>query len=222
MSPLVPFNNLALQWHEIAAAAGPEIAALFENSAFSGGRYVDAFERDIAAWLGTPHAVACNSGTSALHLALVAAGIGPGDEVLVPAHTFIATIWGVLYAGATPVLCDVEEATGNIDVADVRRRLTPRSRAIIPVHLYGQPADLAGVRQLAAEAGLRVVEDNAQAIGARYGGGALGTHGLMGCFSFYPGKNLGAAGEAGMVTTADDALAERLRRLRNHGQSERY
>ncbi len=222
MSPKIPFNNLALQWDEVSAAAQADIQALFVNSAFSGGRYVETFERDIAAWLGTPHAIACSSGTAALHLAMVAAGIGPGDEVLVPAHTFIATIWGVLYVGATPVLCDVEDATGNIDAADAARRVTGRTRAIIPVHLYGQPADLGAVQALAQAHGLKVIEDNAQAIGARYDGVSLGCHGLMGCFSFYPGKNLGAAGEGGLVTTADDALAERLRRLRNHGQSERY
>ncbi|HZQ01767.1 MAG TPA: DegT/DnrJ/EryC1/StrS family aminotransferase [Gemmataceae bacterium] len=222
MKALVPFNDLAIQWREIAAEAQHEITDLFENSAFSGGRYVEAFERDIADWMKTPHAIACSSGTAALHLAMMAAGIGPGDEVLVPAHTFIATIWGVLYAGATPVLCEVEDATGNLDVADASRRITPRTKAIIPVHLYGQPADLAGIRGLASTYKLKVIEDNAQAIGAYSDGQMLGTHGLLGCFSFYPGKNLGAAGEGGLVATADEALADRLRRLRNHGQSERY
>lgn len=222
MSEKIPFNNLALQWQEIAGPAQAEMAELFANSAFSGGRYVEAFERDVAAWLDTPHAIACSSGTAALHLAVVAAGLGPGDEVLLPAHTFIATIWGVLYAGATPVLCDVEEATGNIDIVDAARRITARTKAIIPVHLYGQPADLDAVETLASAHGLSVIEDNAQAIGARYGNRMVGTIGQMGCYSFYPGKNLGAAGEAGMVTTAHDELAEQLRRLRNHGQSERY
>lgn len=222
MNARVPFNNLNLQWQQIAEAARPDIEALFINSAFSGGRYVDAFEHDIAAWLGTRHAIGCSSGTAALHLAMVAAGIGPGDEVLLPAHTFIATAWGALYTGATPVLCDVEDATGNIDLADAARRITPRTKAIIPVHLYGQPADLAAVRHLAAAHGLMVIEDNAQAIGARYDNRPLGTHGAMGCFSFYPGKNLGAAGEGGLVCTDDDALDARLRQLRNHGQSERY
>ncbi len=222
MNESVPFNDLSLQWQEIVEPAQAELAELFANSAFSGGRYVEAFERDIAGFLGTPHAIACSSGTAALHLAMVAAGIGPGDEVLVPAHTFIATLWPVLYVGATPVLCDVEDTTGNIDPADAARRITARSKAIIPVHLYGQPADLAGVRALAEANRLIVVEDTAQAIGARYDNRMLGTQGLMGCFSFYPGKNLGAAGEAGMVITADDAIAARLRRLRDHGQSERY
>lgn len=222
MSIRVPFNNLSLQWKEIASAARADLDDIFLNSAFSGGRYVEEFEREIAAWLGTPHAIACNSGTSALHLAMLAAGIGPGDEVLVPAHTFIATIWGVLYAGATPVLCEVEDETGNIDVADAARRITSRTRAIIPVHLYGQAADLHAVEALANEHGLKVIEDNAQAIGAAFDGRKLGTRGLLGCFSFYPGKNLGAAGEAGLVVTADSELAARMAKLRNHGQAERY
>ena len=207
---------------EVSAEASAEIAQLFVNSAFSHGRYVEAFEYDIAAWLDTPHAIAVSSGTAALHLAMLAAGVRPGDEVLVPAHTFIATIWCVLYVGATPVLCDVEEATGTIDVADAARRVTARTTAIVPVHLYGQPADLGAVDVLAKRHGLKVIEDNAQSIGACWDGRMLGTHGLIGCFSFYPGKNLGAAGEGGMVSTADDALAARLRRLRNHGESERY
>jgi dTDP-4-amino-4,6-dideoxygalactose transaminase len=222
MNDGIPFNELTLQWHEIATEANADIAELFVNSAFSHGRYVEAFERDIAAWLDTPHAIAVSSGTAALHLAMLAAGVQPGDEVLVPAHTFIATIWGVLYVGATPVLCEVEDATGNIDVADAARRITARTSAIVPVHLYGQPADLGAVKALATEHGLKVVEDNAQSIGARWDGQMLGTHGLIGCYSFYPGKNLGAAGEGGMLTTADAALAVRLRRLRSHGESERY
>ena len=222
MSDAIPFNKLAIQWAEIAAEANADIAELFANSAFSHGRYVEAFEQDVAGWLDTPHAIAVNSGTSALHLAMLAAGIGPGDEVLVPAHTFIATIWGVLYVGATPVLCEVEEATGNIDVADAARRVTARTVAVVPVHLYGQPADLGAIMTLAARHGLKVIEDNAQSIGARWAGRMCGTFGLMGCFSFYPGKNLGAAGDAGMVVTADDALAARLRRQCSHGETDRY
>jgi len=169
----IPFNLLAVQWREIAEEAGREMAELFVNSAFSSGPYVAAFEHDIAEWLGTPHAIAVNSGTAALHLAMVAAGVRPGDEVLVPAHTFIATIWGVIYAGGTPVLCDVEEATGNIDVADAARRVTGRTTAIVPVHLYGQPAEMGAVAELAARHGLTIVEDNAQSIGARWSGRML-------------------------------------------------
>jgi dTDP-4-amino-4,6-dideoxygalactose transaminase len=218
----VPFNDLAIQWREIADAVRAEYEEVFERSAFCLGPHVDRFEQEIADYLGVSHAVAVNSGTSALHLAVVASGLGPGDEVLVPAHTFIATLWGPLYAGATPILCDVEDATGNIDVADAERRVTARTRAIIPVHLYGQPADMDAVSALAERHNLVVIEDAAQAIGARWRGRVAGTIGRFGCFSFYPGKNLGAAGEGGLVTAHGDADAERLRSLRSHGQSERY
>ena len=158
-----------------------------------------------------PHALAVNSGTSALHLAVVAAGIGPGDEVLVPSHTFIATLWGPLYAGATPVLCDVEEATGNIDVSDAARRVTTRTHAIIPVHLYGQPADMA--ERMRARRTPQSGGDRGQRAGDRRAleHRAAGAIGRFGCFSFYPGKNLGAAGEGGLVVTNADADATRLR-----------
>ena len=218
----VPFNDLTVQWQEIADGVRFDLEALFERSAFSAGPFVKAFEDDIAAYLGVGHAIAVNSGTSALHLATLAADIGPGDEVLVPSHTFIATLWGLLYAGATPVLCDVDEDTATIDVADAQRRVTPRTKAIIPVHLYGQPADMRGVLQLAERFDLKVIEDNAQAIGARWNNAQLGTIGELGCFSFYPGKNLGAAGEGGLVVTNDEELAARVRCLSNHGQRERY
>jgi dTDP-4-amino-4,6-dideoxygalactose transaminase len=218
----VPFNDLAIQWQEIEDEVRLELQALFERSAFSAGPFVKAFEDDIAGYLGVKHAIAVNSGTSALHLATLAADIGPGDEVLVPSHTFIATLWGLLYVGATPILCDVEEATGTIDVADAEQRVTQRTKAIIPVHLYGQPSDMSGVLQLAKRFDLKVIEDNAQAIGARWKGTPLGTIGELGCFSFYPGKNLGAAGEGGLVVTNDEKLATRIRALGNHGQRERY
>lgn len=221
-SERVPFNDLAIQWREVENDVHREFEEVFARSAFSAGPFTKKFEAEIAAYLGAKHALGVNSGTSALHLAVLAAGIGAGDEVLVPAHTFIATLWGLLYAGATPVLCDVDDATGTIDLEDAARRVTARTKAIIPVHLYGQPANLDAVSALAKRHGLIVIEDNAQAIGARWNGRHLGTIGRFGCFSFYPGKNLGAAGEGGLVTTNDDALAERLRALHNHGQSERY
>lgn len=218
----VPFSDLSLQWRQIADKAKPDIEALFASSAFSGGRYVDAFEADFAGWLKSAYAIGCSSGTAALHLAVAAAGLGPGDEILLPAHTFIATALAPLYAGVTPILCDVEPETGNIDLADAARRITPRTRAIIPVHLYGQPVDLDALHDLASAHRLMVIEDVAQAVGALYNGRKVGTHGHIGCFSFYPGKNLGAAGEAGLVCTDDEAFAQRIRRLRNHAQSERY
>jgi dTDP-4-amino-4,6-dideoxygalactose transaminase len=218
----VPFTDLSFQWRQIQAKALPDIHRLFEQSAFCLGPFVERFEKAAADYLGIAHAVGVNSGTSALHLALIAAGIGPGDKVLIPSFTFIATAWAVLYVGATPVLCDIEEKSANIDLADAEGRLDATVKAIIPVHLYGQPADMASVMAFASRHRLVVIEDAAQAIGARFDGRCVGTFGLCGCYSFYPAKNLGAAGEAGLVVTADDAIARRLRALRHHAQSERY
>ncbi len=218
----VPFTDLSFQWRQIEAKALPDIRRLFEQSTFCLGPFVERFEQAISDYLGIPHAIGVNSGTSALHLALIAAGIGPGDKVLIPSFTFVAAAWAVLYVGATPVLCDVEEHSATIDLVDAETRLNGGVRAIIPVHLYGQPADLAGTMAFAARHGLVVVEDAAQAMGARYDGRYAGTFGLCGCFSFYPAKNLGAAGEAGLIVTADDAIARRLRALRHHAQTERY
>lgn len=226
MSPLtetkVPFVDLSLQWDAIHEEVMPDLEKLFKASAFCLGPWATEFEAQVAAYLGVRHAVAVSSGSAALHLATIAAGIERGDKVLVPAHTFIGTIWGLIYQGAIPVFCDVEDATGNIALADAERRMEPGVKAIIPVHLYGQPVDVDAVMAFAARHGLTVIEDCAQAIGASHGGKALGTFGAMGCFSFYPGKNLGGAGEGGLVITDDDAKARLLRTLREHGQSERY
>jgi len=218
----VPFNDLAFQWREVADAVRGDFDAIFEQSAFCLGPYADAFEKEVAAYLDVPHAIAVNTGTSALHLAVIAAGLRPGDEVLVPDHTFIATVWGPLYAGVNPVLCDVDPETGNLDWDDAAARITPRTKAVIPVHLYGQPVDMDRALAFATQHGLVLIEDVAQAIGARFDGRMLGGFGTFGCFSFYPGKNLGAAGEGGLVVTADADKAARLRSLRNHGQSRRY
>jgi len=206
----VPFVDLSCQWHEIRDAVLPDLDALFTSSAFVLGPWVERFEQEIAGYLGVRHAIGVGSGTAALHLAFMAAGIGPGDKVLVPAHTFIGSIWGLLYLGAEPVLCDVEPDTGLLDLADAERRMGRGVRAILPVHLYGQPVDMRAARAFALKHALILVEDAAQAIGD------------LGCFSFYPGKNLGAAGEAGLVVTDDDAMAHRVRRLRNHAQTEPY
>ena len=161
----VPFADLSIQWRQIRDAALPDIERLFEASAFCLGPWVTEFESQIATYLGARHAVAVSSGSAALHLAVLAAGIGPGDRVLVPAHSFIGTLWGVLYAGAIPVFCDVEPETGIIDLADAATRIGAGAKAIIPVHLYGQPADMAAVKRFAVRHGLIVVEDVAQAIG---------------------------------------------------------
>lgn len=220
--PAVPFTDLSLQWRQIEDKALSDIRRLFEESTFCLGPFVEDFEQAISEYLGIEYAIGVNSGTSALHLALIAAGIGPGDKVLVPSYTFIATAWAVLYVGAVPVLCDVEDATATIDLADAERRMEPAVKGIIPVHLYGQPANMAEVMAFAAHHHLTIIEDAAQAIGARFDGRRVGTFGLCGCFSFYPAKNLGAAGEAGLVVTADKTIARRVRALRHHAQTERY
>lgn len=221
-SDRVPFSNLSIQWRQVRADVMPDLERLFEQSAFCLGPWVEKFEKAVAAYLGAHYVVGVNSGTSALHLSLIAAGIRPGDHVLIPANTFIATAWAVLYAGGVPVLCDVQAKSWTIDIADAERRLTDKTRAIIPVHLYGRSADLDAIRKFARKYKLAVVEDAAQAIGARFEETRIGSHSPFVCFSFYPGKNLGAAGEGGLVATSDPDAAERIRRLRHHAQSERY
>lgn len=191
------------------------------------GRYIlgpegAALEKAIAARVGVPQAVAVANGTEALHLALRAAGIGPGDEVVVPAFTFVATAEAVSYTGATPVFADVDEDTFCIDVRSLESKLTPRTRAVIPVHLYGQSAPIAEVAAICRERKLALVEDCAQSIGADDGGRQTGSWGDFGCYSFYPTKNLAAAGDAGLVTVRDEAMAERLRMLRHHGSRKTY
>jgi dTDP-4-amino-4,6-dideoxygalactose transaminase len=218
----VPFNDLTWQWRHIEDGVRSDFDRVFASSQFSSGPFVDAFERRIAEWMNVPHAIGVNSGTSALHLALLVAGIGSGDEVLLPAHTFIGSAWGILYIGAVPVFCDVDEQTGTIDIEAARRLVTSRTRAIVPVHLYGQPANMDAVLSFARDHNLKVIEDAAQSIGATWNGRATGTLGDIGCVSFYPGKNLGAAGEAGLIVTSNDGYAARLRSLRNHAQTERY
>jgi dTDP-4-amino-4,6-dideoxygalactose transaminase len=218
----VPFSDLSLQWRQISDEVMPEMAELIAASAYTLGSWVERFERTAAEYLDVPHAVGVNSGTSALHLALIGAGVGSGDAVLVPANTFVATAWAVLYVGATPIFCDVEEESWAINVADAERRLTQAVKAIMPVHLYGQPANMDEIVSFAARHDLAVVEDAAQAFGARYGGRPVGGCGLIGCFSFYPTKNLGAAGEAGLIVTHEALIADRVRHLRHHAQAKRY
>lgn len=218
----VPFTDLSWQWKQIESGVLPDMRLLFEAGAFSLGKWVDQFEHNIAKYLGVAHAIGVNSGTSALHLAMIAAGIGPRDGVLVPANTFVATVWALLYVGAKPIFCDVDTASWTIDPVDAARRMSADIKAIVPVHLYGQPAATDAIMEFARRHQLVVVEDVAQAIGARYAGRHLGTFGRLGCFSFYPAKNLGAAGEAGLVVTDNSNLAQRIRALRNHAQKERY
>ncbi len=185
------------------------------------GKHVAAFEEALAKRCGCKFGVGVNSGTDALEMALRACNIGPGDEVVVPALTFMSTALAVTTVGATPIIADVDETSYGIDVADAERRVTARTKAIIPVHLYGQPCDIDGVVELAARHKLQVIEDCAQAIGATYRGRPVGSFGSVGCFSFYPTKNLGAAGDGGAVVTNDRSIAERLRLLRNYGTTDK-
>ena len=203
-----------------------EIFAVFEKvynaSAFSGGPYVEQFEKDFSAFCGTSYAVGVNNGTTALHLAMLTLGIGVGDEVIIPANTFIATAWGVTHAGATPVFVDCHPGTWEIDASKIEAAITPKTKAVIGVHLYGQPFDIYAVQAVCKKHGLLMIEDAAQAQGALYDGKRVGSFGEMACFSFYPGKNLGACGEAGGITTNTEAYYKKLLSLRNHGSTVRY
>ncbi len=196
------------------------VMAVLDSGMLVQGPQVAAFEAEFAERLGVRHAVAVASGTAALHLALLAHGIGPGDEVITSAFTFVASANTIVYVGARPVFADVDERTFNLDPAAVEAAVTPRTRAIVPVHLYGQPCDMDRITEIARRHGLLVIEDAAQAIGATYRGRLAGTFGT-GCFSLYATKNV-ASGEGGMVTTSDDALADRVRLLRQHGMRARY
>ena len=198
------------------------IEAVCEETAFSGGKYADAFDKEFAEFVGTKYASGVNNGTSALHLAMLALGVGPGDEVIVPANTFIATAWGVSYTGATPVFADCTADTWEIDPKSVEEKITDKTKGIIGVHLYGQPFEYNKIREIADKHGLFVVEDCAQAHNALYEGKQVGTLGELGCFSFYPGKNLYAFGEGGSVTTDKEAYFKHINRLKNQGSDIRY
>lgn len=219
---MIPFLDLKQQY----ASIGPEIEAAVIGVLRSGryvlGEEVAAFETEFAAFCGARHAIAVNTGTSALHLALLAAGVTAGDEVITTPFTFIATVAAIRYIGARPVFIDIDPTTFNIDPAGIESVITPRTRAIVPVHLYGQMADMGTIMAIADRHGLAVIEDACQAHGARQGGQNAGSVGLSGCFSFYPGKNLGACGEGGMVVTSDDEQARKIRMLRDWGQDRRY
>jgi dTDP-4-amino-4,6-dideoxygalactose transaminase len=217
----VPLLDLHLQYASIRDEVRAAIDRVCESQQFILGPEVSAFETEVAQAIGVPHAVAVSSGTDALLVALMAAGVGPGDEVITPTFSFFATAGCVVRLGATPVLVDVDPGTLLLRPEDVIRAVTPRTRAVIPVHLFGLCAD---VEALVAglPSGITVIEDAAQALGASLRGRQAGTLGDMGCFSFFPSKNLGAFGDAGLVTTTDAALASRVRMLRMHGESSRY
>ena len=219
---MIPFLDLSAQYRAIGPALEEAVVAAMRSGSFALGPAVEAFERDFAAFCGTEHAVAVNSGTSALHLALLAAGVGPGDEVVTVPMTFVATAAAIVYAGATPIFVDIDPETLTMDPARLEAAITPRTRAVLPVHLHGRLADMEAIGEIAGRHGVAVIEDAAQAHGAERGGRRAGAFGAMGCFSFYPGKNLGACGEGGAVTTDDAALARAIRSLRDWGQEGKY
>jgi dTDP-4-amino-4,6-dideoxygalactose transaminase len=219
---VVPFVDLKAQYQTIRDEIRAEVDNVFESTQFILGDAVEKFERDFASYLGVKHVVGVGSGLDALRLALEAAGVGVGDEVIIPANTFIATALGVSATGATPVLVDCREDTYQIDPSLIEQAITPRTKVIMPVHLYGQAADIAAILEIARNHRLEVIEDAAQAHGTRFAGQRCGTFGLAGCFSFYPGKNLGAYGDGGAVATNDDDFARKLNSLRNYGQKQKY
>jgi dTDP-4-amino-4,6-dideoxygalactose transaminase len=220
----IPLVDLKAQYATIRDEVRRAIDDVLESMQLTIGPNVKAFDQEFAAYIGTKHSVGVGSGTDALQLAIRACGVSAGDEVITVSHTFFATVEAILYANARPILVEVDEKTMNIDPAAVAAAITPRTKAIIPVHLYGRTADLKALRQIAGDRNIMIIEDAAQAHGALTDDGTTkaGAFGRVGCFSFYCSKNLGAYGEAGSITTNDDRLAEELRALREHGQSTRY
>ena len=218
----VPLFDTKAQNHALAPSLQAAFARVLASGQFILGAEVQAFEWHCADYFGVRHALGISSGTDAILLALMALDIGRGDEVICPSFTFFATAGCIARAGAKPVFCDVRPDTFNLDVTDAARRITPRTKAIMPVHLYGQAAEMEALRALARQHGLKVIEDAAQAIGATQGGRHVGGFGDFGAFSFFPTKNLGAFGDAGLLTTNDDALAERANLLRTHGAKPKY
>jgi dTDP-4-amino-4,6-dideoxygalactose transaminase len=219
---MIPFVDLRRQYKTIKEDIDAAVARVFDTGQFVLGDEVAAFEREFAAFVGAREGVATSTGTSALHLALLAAKIGPGDEVITVPFTFVATAAAIGYSGATPVFVDIDPESFTMDVSKIEDAITPRTRAIMPVHLYGQMADMDPIMEIAKRRGLIVIEDACQAHGASYKGRRAGSIGDFGCFSFYPGKNLGAYGEGGLVTAADPAHAKAVRMLRDWGSEQRY
>ena len=219
---MVPLLDLQAQYRPLRDELLAAIARVCDSQRFIGGPEVDAFEHEVAARLDVAHAIGLTSGTDALLVALMALRIGPGDEVITPTFSFFATAGAVSRVGATPTFVDIDPLTANVDPDAVKAAIGPKTRAIIPVHLYGQSADMEPILDAASRAGIPVIEDAAQAIGATYRGRQAGSLGTMGCFSFFPSKNLGAFGDAGLLTTGDDRLAHEVRLLRNHGAEPKY
>ena len=219
---MIPFVDLRAQYLGIKDEVNAAIQGVLDTCQFTLGSEVAKFEEEFAAYSGADIGVGVNTGTSALHLALLAAGVGPGDEVITVPFTFVASVAAIHYTGAKTVFVDIDPATYTMDPSQIEAAITPKTKAIIPVHLYGQPADMAPIMAIARKHGLVVIEDACQAHGAEYGGRRAGSIGDMGCFSFYPGKNLGAYGEGGMVTTSNPEFARTIRMLRDWGAEKKY
>lgn len=219
---MIPMVDLQHQYHQLKADIDQAVLGVLESTQFILGPNVTSFEQEVAQYLGVPHAVSCASGTDALQLALLASGVGPGDEVITTAFTFIATAEAICQVGATPVFVDIDPHTFNIAPDLIEQAITPATRAVLPVHLFGQPADMAAISQICARHRLILIEDCAQSFGATAQGKMTGTIGAFGCFSFFPSKNLGCYGDGGLVTCVTAEAAEELRTLRNHGSKKRY
>lgn len=219
---MIPFVDLKTQYAGIRDEVNAAIQRVLDSCEFTLGSEVAAFEQEFAGYCSADRGIAVNTGTSALHLALLAAGIGPGDEVITVPFTFVATVAAIYYTGATPVFVDIDPISYTIDCGAIEAAITKKTKAILPVHLYGQPADMDPLMEIARRHGLVVIEDAAQAHGAEYKGRRVGSIGDMGCFSFYPGKNLGAYGEGGMVVTSDSGFTKTIRMLRDWGAEQKY
>jgi dTDP-4-amino-4,6-dideoxygalactose transaminase len=219
---MIPFVDLKTQYSSIKDEINAAVLKVLESTQFILGDEVAALEQEFAAYCNAAHGVALNTGTSALHLALLAAGIGAGDEVITVPFTFVATVAAIGYTGATPVFVDIDPISYTIDVNQIEKAITERTKAIMPVHLYGQPADMDPILEIARRHGLVVIEDAAQAHRSEYKGRRVGSIGDIGCFSFYPGKNLGAYGEGGMAVTNNPSYARTMQMLRDWGQESRY
>jgi dTDP-4-amino-4,6-dideoxygalactose transaminase len=218
----VPLLDLCPVHSPILSELKAVLNGVLESNRFIGGPEVDAFEAEVAEYVGAKHGVGVSSGTDALIVSMMAIGIGPGDEVIVPSFTFFATAGSVWRLGATPVFCDMDDSTFNLDPTELERLVTSKTKAVIPVHLFGQAADMDAIGTFCREHGVSTIEDAAQAIGADIGSQRVGSIGTTGCFSFFPSKNLGAIGDGGLVTTNDASLADRIRSLKDHGATQRY
>lgn len=218
----IAFVDLVRQYSTLQKEMDEAVLKVMQKGSFILGENVREFEREFASYIGAKYGLGVGSGTDALHIALEALGIGPKDEVITVSHTFVATAYSIIHAGTTPVFVDIDPETYTINPELIEKAITPKTKAILPVHLYGQPANMTNIMEIAKKHNLRVVEDVAQAHGAKFQGQTVGTFGDIGCFSFYPGKNLGAYGDGGLIVTNDEAVAEKVRMLREYGQKAKY